>query len=57
VAQGALVPRHPKTKEIMNSTRNIKNRIFAMPTDAAAMPPKPKTAATSAMIRKTYSPT
>ena len=53
VAQGTRLPRHPKIKETTNSTRNIKNRSFAMPADAAAIPPNPKTAATSAMIRKT----
>ncbi len=53
VAQGTRLPRHPKTKEITNSTRNITNRSFAMPADAAAIPPNPKTAATSAMIRNT----
>jgi hypothetical protein len=51
VAQGTRLPRHPKIKEIMNSTRNITNRSFAMPADAAAIPPNPKIAATSAMIR------
>jgi hypothetical protein len=50
-AHGTRLPRHPKIKEITNSTRNIKNRSFAMPADAAAIPPNPKTAATSAMIR------
>ena len=53
LAHGTRLPRHPKIKEIMNSTRNITNRSFAMPADAAAIPPNPKTAATSAMIRKT----
>jgi hypothetical protein len=48
---GTRLPRHPKIKEITNSTRNIKNRSFAMPADAAAIPPNPKTAATSAMIK------
>jgi hypothetical protein len=52
-AQGMRLPRHPKIKEITNSTRKMKNRSFAMPADAAAMPPNPKIAATSAMIRKT----
>ena len=52
-AQGIRLPRHPKSKETMNSTRNIKNRSFAMPADAAAIPPNPKTAATSAMIKNT----
>jgi hypothetical protein len=51
--QGTPLPRQPKIKEITNSTRKIKNRIFAIPADAMAMPPNPKTAATSAMIRKT----
>src|SRR2546423_8411696 len=53
VAHGTRLPRHPKIKEITNSTRNITNRSFAMPADAAAIPPNPKTAATSAMIRNT----
>ena len=53
IAQGTRLPRQPKIKEITNSTRNIKNSSFAMPADAAAIPPNPKTAATSAMIRKT----
>src|SRR6476620_9097706 len=52
-AQGTRLPRHPKIKEITNSTRNIKNRSFAMPADAAAIPTNPKTAATSAMIKNT----
>ena len=52
-AHGTRLPRHPKIKEITNSTRNIKNRSLAMPADAAAIPPNPKTAATSAMIRNT----
>ncbi len=52
-AHGTRLPRHPKTMEIMNSTRNTTNRTFAMPADAAAIPPNPRTAATSAMIRKT----
>src|SRR4029077_2648707 len=53
LAQGTRLPRQPKIKEITNSTRNITNRSFAMPADAAAIPPNPKTAATSAMIRNT----
>ena len=52
-AHGTPLPRHPKIKEITNSTRNRKNRSFAMPADAAAIPPNPKSAATSAMIRNT----
>ena len=50
-AHDTPLPRHPKTKEITNSTRNITNRSFAMPADATAIPPNPKTAATSAMIK------
>jgi hypothetical protein len=50
-AHGTRLPRHPKTKEITNSTRNITNKSFAMPADAAAIPPNPKIAATSAMIK------
>ena len=50
-AHGTRLPRHPKIKEITNSTRNITNRSFAMPAEAAAIPPNPKTAATSAIIR------
>jgi hypothetical protein len=53
IDQGTPLPRHPKIKEITNSTRNMKNRSFAMPADAAAIPPNPKTAATSAMIKNT----
>jgi len=53
IAHGTSRPRHPKIKEITNSTRNITNRSFAMPADAAAIPPNPKSAATSAMIRNT----
>ena len=36
----------------MHITRNTKNRSFAIPADAAAIPPNPKTAAISAIIRK-----
>src|SRR5690606_15075812 len=43
----------PKISDSTNSTRKTKNRIFAMPADAPAMPPKPRTAATRAMTRKT----
>ena len=50
-AHGTRLPRHPKIKEITNSTRNITNKSFAMPADAAAIPPNPNIAATSAMIK------
>jgi hypothetical protein len=51
-AQGTPLPRHRKIKEIVNSTRNMKNKIFAMPADAAAIPANPKNAATIATIKK-----
>src|SRR5579862_3270474 len=43
----------PITSDTMNRTRKMKNRIFAMPTAPAAMPPKPKTPATNAMRENT----
>jgi hypothetical protein len=49
---GTPLPRQPKIKKITHITRNTKNKSFAIPADAAAMPPKPNTAAISAMIRK-----
>jgi hypothetical protein len=36
----------------MQITRKRKNKTFAIPADAAAMPPNPNTAAITAMIRK-----
>ncbi len=39
-------------KKITHITRNMKNKTFAIPADAAAIPPNPNTAATSAIIRK-----
>jgi hypothetical protein len=33
-------------------TRNRKNKTFAIPAEAAAIPPNPNTAATSAIIKK-----
>jgi hypothetical protein len=36
----------------MHITRNRKNKTFAIPADAAAMPPNPNTAAINAMIKK-----
>jgi hypothetical protein len=38
-------------KKITHITRNMKNKIFAIPAEAAAMPPNPNTAATSAIIK------
>jgi hypothetical protein len=49
---GTPLPRQPKIKKITHITRNIKNKIFAIPADAAAIPPNPSTAAISAIIRK-----
>jgi hypothetical protein len=48
---GTPLPRQPKIKKIMHITRNRKNKTFAIPADAAAMPPNPSTAATNAIIR------
>jgi hypothetical protein len=48
---GTPLPLQPKIKKSMHITRNRKNKTFAIPADAAAMPPNPKTAATSAIIK------
>jgi hypothetical protein len=40
------------TKETTNNTRKTTKMIFAMPTAVPAMPPKPRIAAMSAMMRK-----
>jgi len=39
-------------KKITHITRNIKNKTFAIPADAAAIPPNPNTAAINAIIKK-----
>jgi hypothetical protein len=49
---GTPLPRQPKIKKIMHITRNRKNKTFAIPADATAMPPNPSTAAANAIIRK-----
>jgi hypothetical protein len=49
---GIPLPLQPKMKKITHITRNTKNRNFAIPADAAAIPPNPNTAAISAIIRK-----
>jgi hypothetical protein len=49
---GTPLPLQPKIKKITHITRNRKNKTFAIPADAAAMPPNPNTAATSAIIKK-----
>jgi hypothetical protein len=41
----------PVSKEITNRATNRKKRILAMPAEADAIPPKPKNAATIAMMR------
>ena len=42
----------PKRRLRMNSTKKIKNKIFAIPAAPAAIPPKPKMAAIIATIKK-----
>ncbi len=42
----------PLSRATKKSTRKMKNRIFAMPAAAKAMPPNPKTAAINAMMKK-----
>jgi len=42
----------PKSKLNTNSTKKIKNKIFAIPAAPAAIPPKPKIAAMMATIKK-----
>ena len=42
----------PKIRERTNSTRNTKNNSLAMPAAVPAMPPNPRTAAISAIIKK-----
>jgi hypothetical protein len=49
---GTPLPLQPKIKKITHITRNRKNKTFAIPADAAAMPPNPNTAAISAIIKK-----
>lgn len=50
---GPRRPSNPIIRNTTNSTKNKKNKIFAIPTAATAMPPKPKPAAIIAMIKKT----
>src|SRR5258705_8845784 len=45
--------RRPATNETTNSTRNTKNRNLAISAAPTAMPPKPKSAATSAITKNT----
>jgi len=46
--------RRPAIRLITNSIRNTTNKIFAIPADAAAMPPNPKIAAMIAITRNTH---
>ncbi|KJD32880.1 hypothetical protein PK35_07835 [Tamlana nanhaiensis] len=41
---------NPFKRDKTNNTKNIKKHILAIPADAPAIPPKPKTPAISAMI-------
>jgi hypothetical protein len=41
------------TRETKSRTRKMKNKIFAIPADAPAIPPNPKAAATRATIKNT----
>jgi hypothetical protein len=49
---GTPRPLQPKMKKIMHITRNRKNKSFAIPAEAAAIPPNPRTAAINAIIKK-----
>lgn len=46
-----LLERPPIIKDNTNNTKNTKNKILAMDAAPAAMPPKPKIAATMATIK------
>jgi hypothetical protein len=48
---GPLRPRSPMIRNITNNTKNKKNNIFAIPTAATAIPPKPKAAAMIAITK------
>ena len=43
----------PNIRNIINNTIKMKNRIFAIPAAAPAIPPKPKAAAIIAIIKNT----
>jgi hypothetical protein len=47
-----VLTRIPKTKLIRKMTRKMKNRIFAIPVAAPAIPANPNTPAIIAMIKK-----
>src|SRR5436305_14873022 len=48
---GTLLPLEPRKKKITHITRNKTNSNFAIPADAAAIPPNPNTAAINAIMR------
>jgi hypothetical protein len=48
---GLQTERRPNKRATSHTTRNTKNRIFAIPTAAPAIPPKPSIPAISAIIR------
>ena len=48
-----LPPRRPAKRLITNNTRNTMKQILAMPAEAAAMPPNPRTAAIIATTKNT----
>ena len=53
-AYSTLLPAEiPRIKKIRNITRKRKNRNFAIPAAAAAIPVNPSSAATNAMTKKT----
>jgi len=48
-----MVGRLPIIRDTIKRIRKTTNSIFAIPAAVPAIPPKPKTAATKAIIRKT----
>ena len=50
--QGTLLPLDPNIKKITHIIRNRKNKTFAIPAEATAIPPNPNAAAINATNRK-----